>query len=56
MQGLDVDIVERQPAAALAEPRFDGREIALSHGSMHLLKRLGRNTPTAPCACQRWCP
>ena len=41
MQGLDVDIVERQPAAALAEPRFDGREIALSHGSMHLLKRLG---------------
>ena len=39
--GLDVDMVERQPQAALAEPAFDGREIALSHGSIRILERLG---------------
>jgi ubiquinone biosynthesis UbiH/UbiF/VisC/COQ6 family hydroxylase len=37
---LDVDIVERQPEESLAEPAFDGREIALSHGSMNILERL----------------
>ena len=39
--GLTVDIVERQPEKALAEPAFDGREIALSHGSTGILEKLG---------------
>lgn len=39
-RGLEVDIIERQPEKALAEPVFDGREIALSHGSMNILERL----------------
>lgn len=39
--GLDVVIVERQPEAALAEPAFDGREIALTQHSIRLLKGLG---------------
>ncbi|NZA27122.1 5-demethoxyubiquinol-8 5-hydroxylase UbiM [Luteimonas sp. SJ-92] len=38
--GLRVDIVERQPAAAIAAPAFDGREIALTHGSMRILREL----------------
>jgi ubiquinone biosynthesis UbiH/UbiF/VisC/COQ6 family hydroxylase len=38
--GLEVDILERQPETVLAEPAFDGREIALSHGSMNILERL----------------
>lgn len=40
-QGLDVDIVERQAAAALAAPAFDGREVALTHASMRLLQAIG---------------
>lgn len=40
-QGLDVDLVERQDADALAAPAFDGREIALTHASMRLLRELG---------------
>jgi ubiquinone biosynthesis UbiH/UbiF/VisC/COQ6 family hydroxylase len=40
-RGLQVDVVERQPAGALAEPVFDGREIALTHHSMRLLRELG---------------
>lgn len=40
-QGLDVDLVERQRAEALADPAFDGREIALTHASMRLLCTLG---------------
>lgn len=39
--GLDVALVERQAAAALAEPGFDGREIALTHASVALLQGLG---------------
>lgn len=39
--GLEVDVVERQPDGALAEPVFDGREIALSHGSIRILEHLG---------------
>ncbi|HEX5959922.1 MAG TPA: 5-demethoxyubiquinol-8 5-hydroxylase UbiM [Rhodanobacteraceae bacterium] len=39
--GVEVDILERQPEAALADPEFDGREIALTHGSMGILDRLG---------------
>ncbi|WP_200957785.1 FAD-dependent monooxygenase [Mesorhizobium sp. Root157] len=47
--GLEVDIVERQSEETLAEPVLDGREIALSHGSMNILERLDiwRRIPTA---------
>lgn len=38
---LRVALVERQPRAAIAEPAFDGREIALTHASMRLLRQLG---------------
>ncbi|KAA2214514.1 5-demethoxyubiquinol-8 5-hydroxylase UbiM [Teichococcus oryzae] len=39
--GLAVQVLERQPEAALAEPAFDGREIALTHASQALLRELG---------------
>ncbi|QIG81981.1 5-demethoxyubiquinol-8 5-hydroxylase UbiM [Sphingosinithalassobacter tenebrarum] len=39
--GLSVVIVERQPRAALADPAYDGREIALTHKSVETLRRLG---------------
>lgn len=39
--GLEIVLVERQPLAAIADPRFDGREIALTHGSVDILTRLG---------------
>src|SRR5690606_23688794 len=39
--GLRLALVERQPRAALAAPGFDGREIALTHASMRLLRELG---------------
>ncbi|QDH70321.1 5-demethoxyubiquinol-8 5-hydroxylase UbiM [Marilutibacter alkalisoli] len=39
--GLRIDILERQPAASIANPAFDGREIALTHGSMRILRGLG---------------
>ena len=38
---LKVALVERQPRAAIAEPAFDGREIALTHASMRQLRDLG---------------
>ncbi|MBO9716920.1 MAG: 5-demethoxyubiquinol-8 5-hydroxylase UbiM, partial [Pseudoxanthomonas sp.] len=40
-QGLRIALVERQPQEALAEPAFDGREIALTHASIRLLRELG---------------
>lgn len=40
-QGLDVDVLDRQPADALAAPAFDGREIALNQASIRLLQKLG---------------
>ena len=40
-QSLKVALVERQPEQTLAEPAFDGREIALTHGSMRLMRQLG---------------
>lgn len=46
--GLSVVLVERQPAAALEEPGFDGREIALTHHSRALLERLGAWTHIPP--------
>ncbi|WP_334178866.1 5-demethoxyubiquinol-8 5-hydroxylase UbiM [Pseudoxanthomonas sp.] len=50
--GLKVALVERQPRAAIAEPAFDGREIALTHASMRLLGDLGiwRHLPAEACS------
>ena len=39
--GLSVTLVEQQSAAALAEPAFDGREIALTHASRQIMQALG---------------
>ena len=39
--GLRIAIVERQPESSLAEPPFDGREIALTHHSAQVLQTLG---------------
>ncbi|CAH2599284.1 Ubiquinone hydroxylase UbiM [Rhodovastum atsumiense] len=39
--GLRVALIEKQSAPALADPAFDGREIALTHLSMALLRALG---------------
>jgi ubiquinone biosynthesis UbiH/UbiF/VisC/COQ6 family hydroxylase len=39
--GLSVVLVERSPEAALAEPAFDGREIALTHRSQDILAEIG---------------
>lgn len=49
---LRVALVERQPRAAVAEPAFDGREIALTHASMRLLRDLGvwRHLPDGACS------
>ena len=38
--GLRIAIIEKQPIEALANPLFDGRDIALAHGSMRILKQL----------------
>lgn len=38
---LKVALVERQPESAIAQPAFDGREIALTHASMRLMRELG---------------
>lgn len=39
--GLTIALVERQPEAALADPAFDGREIALTHRSEAILDAIG---------------
>jgi len=39
--GLRIAIVERQHESALANPAFDGREIALTHRSAQLMRELG---------------
>lgn len=39
--GLSLALIEQQPRQALAEPGFDGREIALTHASRQVLERLG---------------
>ncbi len=39
--GLSVAVVEKQPLEAIAQPGFDGREIALTHASRAILQRLG---------------
>lgn len=40
-QGLRIALVEQQPLAALEQPAFDGREIALTQHSAQCLRRLG---------------
>lgn len=39
--GLHIGLVEQQPLAALAQPAFDGREIALTQSSAQQLRTLG---------------
>ncbi len=39
--GLDILLVERSPESALADPAFDGREIALTHRSQAILDAFG---------------
>ena len=39
--GLRIAVLERQPESKLAEPAFDGREIALTHHSAHIMQSLG---------------
>lgn len=39
--GLSVTLVERAPEAAIADPAFDGREIALTHRSQDILQGIG---------------
>ncbi len=39
-QGLSIVLLERQAETALADPAFDGREIALTHASQALLEKL----------------
>ncbi len=40
-RGLRVDVIERQPRAAVVAPMPDGREIALTQASMRILRELG---------------
>ncbi len=40
-QGLSIAVIERQPERLLAEPPFDGREIALTHHSRAVLEASG---------------
>ncbi|HEY0842178.1 5-demethoxyubiquinol-8 5-hydroxylase UbiM [Methylotenera sp.] len=39
--GLRIAILERQSESMLADPAFDGREIALTHRSAHIIQALG---------------
>lgn len=39
--GLRIALVEKQSLATLAAPPLDGRDIALTHDSMHLMRDLG---------------
>lgn len=39
--GLSLLLIDKQPRDALADPSFDGREIALTHASQEMLARLG---------------
>ena len=39
--GLDIALVEQQGSKALADPPYDGREIALTHRSVRMLTGLG---------------
>lgn len=39
--GLSLLLIDKQPRDAIADPAFDGREIALTHASQDILARLG---------------
>ncbi|QEI04731.1 5-demethoxyubiquinol-8 5-hydroxylase UbiM [Pigmentiphaga aceris] len=39
--GLSLLLIDKQPHDAIADPAFDGREIALTHASQDILARLG---------------
>ncbi|ASR43898.1 hypothetical protein BEN78_11455 [Xanthomonas citri pv. mangiferaeindicae] len=39
--GLKIALIERQSREAIAKPAFDGREIALTHGSRRIMETLG---------------
>ncbi len=39
--GLSLALVEQQPQTALADPGFDGREIALTHASRQIMQGIG---------------
>lgn len=46
--GLRIGIIERQSRNEIACPKFDGREIALTHHSMDLLRGFGLGDALAP--------
>jgi len=39
--GLKIALIEKQSESAIAEPEYDGREIALTHLSVKILRKLG---------------
>jgi len=39
--GLQVVMIEKRPRIELSTPAFDGRDIALTHRSVKILKQLG---------------
>ena len=39
--GLKIALIEKQSKSAIAEPKYDGREIALTHLSVKILRKLG---------------
>jgi ubiquinone biosynthesis UbiH/UbiF/VisC/COQ6 family hydroxylase len=47
-QGLKIGIIERQTQTDIAIPKFDGREIALTHHSMNILKKFGLGESITP--------
>jgi 2-octaprenyl-6-methoxyphenol hydroxylase len=49
--GLTVALIERQPAAALEAPTYDGRTTAITFGSRQILERAGLWTLLANHAC-----
>ena len=52
--GLRIAIVEKLAEDELAAPRFDGRDIALTHQSLRILRDLGdRDELNGPSLCGR---
>jgi 2-octaprenyl-6-methoxyphenol hydroxylase len=49
--GLSVALIERQPAAALEAPAYDGRTTAITFGSRRVLQRAGLWARMEPHAC-----
>ncbi len=46
--GLPSIVIEKQPLEAIADPAYDGREIALTHRAVGLMKKLGLWERIAP--------